>query len=447
MNDPNGLIHADGRWHAFFQYNPEGNDWGNMSWGHASSTDLMRWDEHPVALSHRPGEQIFSGSVISASEGVLTAFYTSAYDHGIQAQSRATSVDGGYTWTPDADNPVLDRGSSDFRDPKVVPLPGGGWMMLAVEAVERRVVFYVSDDLDGWRETGSFGPLGPGDVVWECPDLVRLPVHGSSAPQWGLLLSTNPVGEHADPGGSAMHYVVGDVRDGVFRSDAADLSRLDHGRDCYAGVTFADAPGGVAVMVAWMGNWRYAHHVPTAPWRGAMSLPRTLTVRRVDGERRLVQRPTTLPPMRAVPVTGGSPFLIEPHGVLTLGRQPHSAGPTRVLLRGEGDATVEIVHDPRARVMSVTRSGSAAAALHPDFAGTSAAPLPVEDDGEVTIVIDGPLLEVFAAGGAVVLSHLVTLGAGPVAVSIEADAARPPAARFDAFEDIAPRDDEVAEAV
>ncbi|MDQ1082972.1 MULTISPECIES: glycoside hydrolase family 32 protein [Microbacterium] len=431
MNDPNGLVFTGDRWHAFFQYNPEGNDWGNMSWGHASSADLLHWDEHPVALPHRPREQIFSGSVVASPGDTLTAYYTSAYDRGIQAQSRATSVDGGFTWTPDAANPVLDRSSSDFRDPKVVRIPGGGWLMLTVEAVERRVVFYASDDLLAWREAGSFGPLGPEGVVWECPDLVHLPVEGTAERAWVLLLSTNPVGDDADPAGSAMHYVVGELAGGVFRSDATDLRPLDHGRDLYAGVTFDSAPGGAAVMLGWMSNWRYAHVVPTAPWRGAMSLARTLGLRRIDGALHLVQRPV-LPPT----ATGDAALLtVEPHAVIEVAWDPAATGAVRVRLTGEGDATVDVVHDPGARTLSVARTGSAAEALHPDFPGERAAPL-VGAAGALTLVIDGPLLEVFADDGATVLSHLVTLGGGPLTVSVTAETAVVPAVRVSAVGDI-----------
>lgn len=425
MNDPNGLVFAGDRWHAFFQFNPQGNDWGNMSWGHASSPDLLHWDEHPVALRHRPGEQIYSGSVVAGDDGTLTAFYTSAYDHGVQAQSRATSVDGGFTWTMDAANPMLDRGSADFRDPKVVRVPGGGWLMLTVEAVERRVVFYASDDLRTWRETGSFGPLGPEGVVWECPDLVRLPVEGTTERVWVLLLSTNPVGDDADPAGSAMHYVVGDLVDDVFHSPAADLRPLDHGRDCYAGVTFDSAPGGSAVMLAWMGNWRYAHVVPTSPWRGAMSLPRTLGLRRADDALHLVQRPV-LPPLDDVELDSPA---IAPHAVLEVRWDTAATGTMRLRLEGEGDAVVDVIHDPAARTLSVSRSGREADALHPDFAGVRTAPLVDPAAGALTLVIDGPLMEVFADDGLTALSHLVTLGAGPVTVSATASTSVVPTVR------------------
>jgi levanase/fructan beta-fructosidase/levanbiose-producing levanase len=297
--------------------------------------------------------------------------------------------------------------------------------MLTVEAVERRVVFYASDDLATWRETGSYGPLGPEGVVWECPDLVRLPVEGTTERVWVLLLSTNPVGDDADPGGSAMHYVVGDLVDGVFRSDATSLRPLDHGRDCYAGVTFDSAPGGAAVMLAWMGNWRYAHVVPTSPWRGAMSLPRTLGLRRIDGTLHLVQRPV-LPPAEAV--EGES--ALEPHAVIDVRWEPSASGTVRLRLEGEGDAAVEIVHDPAERTLAVSRSGPAAEALHADFAGIRSAPLAGPVSGAMTIVLDGPLLEIFADDGATVLSHLVTLGAGAVTVSASADGAIAPTVRI-----------------
>ena len=147
MNDPNGLIHNAGTWHMFYQSNPSGNVWGNLSWGHATSPDLLHWTEHQVALWHTDTEQIFSGSCVfdadnssglgSADWPPLVAIYTAAYLpgsewQGRQAQALACSLDGGSHWTTYPGNPVLDRESSDFRDPKVFR-HGDGWVMVAVE--------------------------------------------------------------------------------------------------------------------------------------------------------------------------------------------------------------------------------------------------------------------------------------------------------------------------
>lgn len=423
MNDPNGLVHLNGVWHAFFQYNPGGVDWGNMSWGHSSSTDLARWREHPVALRHGAHEQIYSGSVVVDDDGTLTATYTSAYAHGIQAQSVAVSRDGGASWQPDPANPILDRGSSDFRDPKVIRVADDGgsgrWVMVAVEAVERRVLFYASDDLRTWRETGSFGPLGDDGVVWECPDLIRLHVDDDPAQErWVLLLSTNPVGADADPAGSAMHYVVGSFEAGVFFASDERLHRLDHGRDFYAGVTFDSTPDDEAIMLAWMSNWRYAHVVPATTWRGAMSLPRRLSLRAIAGGERLFQHPVSpflneLEACDALDPRDG--VELSSHVIAELRWEPSVTGDLRLRVTGQTGESVEILHDRVADTISVVRDGNAARALHPDFAGATTAPI-ISSGTQLRLLLslDGPLLEVFLNDGESTLSNLVTLGAGPV---------------------------------
>lgn len=428
MNDPNGLVFADGRWHAYFQYNPEGNDWGNMSWGHASSADLRTWDEHPVAISYAGDEGIFSGSIVDAGDGRLVAFYTSARP-GHQAQSRAVSTDGGYTWERDPANPIIDRGSSDFRDPKVIRFTGAdgvqSWVLVAVEALERRVVFYVSDDLESWTESGSFGPLGAEDVVWECPDLVQLPVEGADgARRWVLLLSTNTIGEVPDPRGSEMHYAVGSFDGATFIADEPILERLDFGRDMYAAVTFDSAPGGEVVALGWMSNWRYAHVFPTSPWRGAMSLPRTLTVREVDERLRLVQQlpgfvterlasaaPTPVPESVEVALSGHSIVEVSCGG---------ADEPVRIELSGAdaaaGWARIEL--DPSAATLSVARGGVAAERVHAEFPVRVSAPLVGGLPDRLTISLDGPLLEVLTGDGLTSVSSLVLLGDGGVQASI-----------------------------
>ncbi|ANJ26119.1 glycoside hydrolase family 32 protein [Agromyces aureus] len=445
MNDPNGLVYDRGLWHLYFQFNPEGADWGNMSWGHATSTDLRHWTEHEVALRYRDGEQIFSGSVVAVPVGfaagcasagdetLLTAFYTSAYDDGHQAQSRATSHDGGYTWEPDAENPVLDRGTSAFRDPKVIRFTDDDgttrYVMLTVEADDRQVLFYSSHDLRSWEHVSTFGPLGDTGVVWECPDLVPLAVDGDPDDiRWVLLLSTNPVGDDANPDGSSMHSVIGSF-DGVrFTADAAELTRLDHGRDFYAGVTFDSAPGGEAVMLGWMSNWRYAGAFPSSPWRGAMSLPRRMSLRTVAGAVRLVQQPVGFVgeflsgAATSTPFGADQPgdFTLCGHSLVELAWDPASTGALRLQLRGDADALVELSHEPSSNVLSVTRGGAAMEAVHPDFQSTSTVALPRSGDRQLRLLVslDGPLLEVFVNLGEATVSNLVVLGAGPITATL-----------------------------
>lgn len=243
MNDPNGLLYADGLWHLYFQHNPEGDRWGNMSWGHATSPDLMHWTEQPLAIPRtldaqgRSIEDIFSGSAVNdvtnssglgtAENPPIVAIYTSAYTDahpthaGKQAQSLAYSLDGGQTFTKYAGNPVLDRGSANFRDPKVFRYEGAKgsyWVMVAVEATEHRVVMYRSDDLKSWTHLSDFGPANATTGIWECPDLFPLAVDGDPAnTKWVMVVNLNP---GAVAGGSGGQYFVGDFDGTTFTSES-----------------------------------------------------------------------------------------------------------------------------------------------------------------------------------------------------------------------------------
>ncbi|MDF9277713.1 glycoside hydrolase family 32 protein [Arthrobacter sp. EH-1B-1] len=437
MNDPNGLVYHHGLWHLYFQYNPEGADWGNMSWGHATSTDLQHWTEHPVALPYRDGEQIFSGSVVNSGtndENHLTAIYTSAYDNGRQAQSAATSNDGGFSWEVDADNPILDRGTDCFRDPKVIRFVdqhgGEQWILLAVEAEPRQVLFYSSNDLRSWKYLSTFGPLGDEHVVWECPDLFPLALDDNPDDvRWVLTLSTNPIGDEANPEGSSMSYIVGSFNGVTFTSEAQGLTRLDHGRDFYAGVTFSNAPGSSPIMLGWMSNWRYAHAIPSSPWRGAMSLPRVLSLRSVEGAPRLIQEPQAFireQLTKATPATLSTcaqPRVINSssHALLELTWTPSHTGSLRLQLKGDADAQVEIKHAPESNILTITRSGTAAEAIHPDFPSTSALALSAAPSVRLLLSIDGPLLEIFANDGESTASNLVILGTRTVGATLDTD--------------------------
>ncbi|MDR6143713.1 fructan beta-fructosidase [Microbacterium foliorum] len=325
MNDPNGLVFHDGLYHLYFQYNPQGSEHAHLSWGHATSTDLARWTEHEPAILWDDTEQIYSGSVVvdhgntsgfgTAEEPPLVALYTAAAD-GHQAQALAYSTDGGYVWTKYRGNPVLDRGTSDFRDPKVFRYDDGGdgyWVMVAVEAEDRQVLFHRSDDLKTWTYLSSYGPAGPVGGVWECPDMFRLAVDGDEDDaRWVLLISLNPGGI---AGGSGTHYVMGEFDGTIFRPTAplptpapellVDRSQsrdeleafgwIDFGPDCYAGVTFDGLAAHERTLIAWMDNWRYAGSIPhddSSEYRSAMTLPRRLSLTRDrSGAVRLRQAP------------------------------------------------------------------------------------------------------------------------------------------------------------
>ena len=238
MNDPNGLVWHDGEYHLFFQHNPSGCDWGDISWGHAVSRDLLDWQELPVALAATDREHVFSGSVVvdhadttgfgAGGRTPLVALYTSHdVETGHQAQSVAYSLDRGRTWSRHAGNPVLDLGSTDFRDPKVFWYDEGGyWVMAVAMAVDRVVRLYRSEDLTRWRHLSDFGPRGAVSDVWECPDLFPLPVDGDPTDvRWVLVVS---VQGGAPAGGSGMQYFVGDFDGTTFTAhlpgDADDVA-------------------------------------------------------------------------------------------------------------------------------------------------------------------------------------------------------------------------------
>ncbi|GAB3442957.1 glycoside hydrolase family 32 protein [Phycicoccus ginsengisoli] len=418
INDPNGLVHHAGTWHLFFQHNPEGPDWGNMSWGHATSTDLVHWTEHPVALSHDldTGEQVYSGSVVvdhANTSGLgregdafppFVAIWTSARD-GHQAQSLACSRDGGSTWVRCEPSPVLDRGSADFRDPKVSwcePDDGGDgfWLLVAVEAVQRLVVFYRSSDLWDWELLSELGPLPAPSGIWECPDLVPLPVEGEPGEVVHVLVLS---GNDGTAPGCGTWYAAGRF-DGVrFTPEPAGFRRLDHGPDDYAAVTWNGAPDGRRVLIGWMANWAYARDLPTGSWRGAMTLPRELSVRRRDGGVVLVQRP--------VEEARSAPGLRW--RAVELDVRAEASGVVQLQGGGAGDGA-RLVYDRDTGLLSLLRGPRAGGAepFHPAYPCRSSCPVPVGDGVvRVEVAVDACSVEVFAERGEVVFTALVFPGA------------------------------------
>ncbi|MBU8868801.1 glycoside hydrolase family 32 protein [Paenarthrobacter aromaticivorans] len=447
LNDPNGLVYHDGTYHAFYQYNPRGNSWGNMSWGHSTSKDLVHWEQQPVAMEASPQEEIFSGSIVmdknnasglgTAQNPPMVALYTSAYGkngalpQGSQAQSVAFSVDNGSTWQKYKGNPVLNLAptNNNFRDPKITWYePGRYWVMTTVVADAQVVKMFKSTDLLHWDFLSDFSGVGAQGGLWEVPELVQMDVEDSTAKKWVMLLSINPGGI---AGGSGMQYFVGEFDGTRFTAENAapadapltESQWLDHGADYYAANSISGAPGGKPVLLGWMGNWDYAQHVPTTPWRGSMAIPRELTL--VRGQKRLELRSAIAGVAREALERSsevksknltvgpeaqdlGADFasrtqLIELEMDLTSARE---AG---ILLRrsADGSASLRISYNKEKRTVRVDRSKAGTSNFSEKFSPYHEVALPSSgSDGKVRlrILLDSSSVEVFAQDGAAVIS-------------------------------------------
>lgn len=295
MNDPNGLVYYDGSYHLFYQYNPSDKVWGNMNWGHATSKDLIHWQHHDIAIHSEPEGlgYIFSGCVVvdwNNSSGLqqgklppLIALFTHNSRYDKQVQSIAYSNDSGSNWQSYMHNPVIeDSNYTDFRDPKVFYYePEGVWIMCL--AAGDRILFYRSYTLLDWQYESEFVNPNPAlKGVWECPDLILLNKSKIGVTDcdshWVLIVSIDSYAPHT--GGSATQYFVGNFDGKKFVSEQTETLWLDFGADNYAGVTWSDIPkqDGRTIMIGWMSNWAYALKQPTAPWKGAMTLPRELNL-------------------------------------------------------------------------------------------------------------------------------------------------------------------------
>ncbi len=298
MNDPNGLVFYAGTYHLFYQYYPDSTVWGPMHWGHATSNNMIVWEDQPVALYPDELGYIFSGSAVvdkknstgfgSPGNPPLIAIFTyhdpvAAKQNPAMSQSQgiAYSLDSGITWEKYSNNPVLKSpGINDFRDPKVRWYEEGQkWIMTL--AVKDHIRFYSSVDLKDWSLESEFGKeLGAHGGVWECPDLFPLTNEESGQTYWILIVSINPGGPN---GGSATQYFIGQFDGTTFTPKDEKIRWIDYGPDNYAGVTWSNT-GDRTLFIGWMSNWNYAQVVPTTKWRSAMTIPRELSLNVVNDD-------------------------------------------------------------------------------------------------------------------------------------------------------------------
>ena len=288
MNDPNGVIQWNGTYHLFYQHNPYGPLWGNMSWGHATSQDLIHWQDLPLALEPVPGSAdeagCFSGCMVN-NNGVPTIFYTSTRGEHceIQTQSIAIGDDDLRHWRKHPDNPVIDtvppqmRQTDDFRDPYVWREDDAWYMMLGsgVKDVGGAILLYRSDNLIDWE---YLNPLFDGvdqkyGMIFECPNFFKL------GDKWVLIISAH-TGSMTD----TVFYFVGDYENYRFTPQHSDV--LDYG-NMYAPLTFQDDHRR-RILFGWIREARSAVDQRLAGWSGVQAIPRVLTL---GDDNRLIMKP------------------------------------------------------------------------------------------------------------------------------------------------------------
>ena len=442
MNDPNGMFYKDGLYHLYFQYNPYGSVWGNMHWGHSTSTDLMHWKFEGCAIVPDAWGAIFSGSCVVDHENTagfgkeaVVAFYTSAKSTpwgDIQMQSMAYSLDNGKTFTKYEGNPILTSSEKDFRDPKVFwYAPGKHWVMIL--AVGQHMEIYSSVNLKEWKKESEFGAMqGAHGGVWECPDLVEIPVEGTREKKWVLICNLNPGGPF---GGSAAQYFVGSFDGKKFVNESPTQTKwMDWGKDNYATVTWNNAPDGRCIALGWMSNWQYANNVPTRQYRSANTLARDLTLYREGQELYLKSTPSVeVKKARGKKVSIPSFRVSEKHEIVNLFEEKQGAYEVEILIQNAGASKiafcllndkgekVSMYYDLNRKQFVMDRSESGTVDFSKDFPAVTVAPANVDKELTLRLFVDRSSIEAFGEDGKFVMTNLVFPSQPYVKMCFEAD--------------------------
>lgn len=428
MNDPNGMFYKDGVWHLYFQHNPYGSTWGNLSWGHSTSTDLVHWQYEGDPVMPDAWGLIFSGSSVVDTDntagfgpGAIVAFYTSAKSTpwgDVQMQSMAYSTDGGKSFTRYEGNPILTSTERDFRDPKVFwYAPGKHWVMLL--AVGQQMQIFSSKNLKEWKHESDFGlKHGAHGGVWECPDLVELPIEGTKEKRWVLICNLNPGGPF---GGSATQYFVGTFDGKKFTNQFPTKTKwMDYGKDHYATVTFSNAPDGRCIALGWMSNWQYAAQVPTKQYRSANTIARDLSLYRKDGDLLLKSAPSkeieaarkdmkSLKKFNVSDAYSIDNLLDDNNGAYEIEMEIRNNGAEKIvftLLNGKGES-VKMYYDTALRQFVMDRSVSGETAFSRDFPAMTVAPVSETGDFTLRLFVDRSSIEAFGDGGKFVMTNIV----------------------------------------
>jgi len=445
MNDPNGLVYFDGEYHLFNQYNPYGNKWGHMSWGHAVSADLVHWKHLPLAIPEKDSVMIFSGSAVIDKTNTsgfakrpgqvpMVAIYTahiiadaSKPDNYRQEQHIAYSLDKGRTWTKYSRNPVLDIHKKDFRDPKVFWYEKDKkWIMAVVLPHEHKVQFYSSPNLKQWAYSSDFGPAGDVQNIWECPDLLQVPIENAGGKKKWVLINSQQ---------TTMQYFVGDFDGKTFQNEnpSEKIYRPDFGPDYYAAVTYNLPTDQLPVLLGWANNWTYANDIPTFPWKSAMALPRNLSLGKVGSEWVLIQRPIpalnslranpfaldniTVSTKRELPVKGDQlemQVVFEP--------QKNSIAGVRLAV-GKANAFI-IGYDAQSEKLFIDRAGVGDTSFNSQYPTLSRYETTLATSNhkiKLQVFFDNSIIEVFANNGTTVMTAQIFPGQGDNGIELFSD--------------------------
>ena len=466
MNDPNGMVFYQGEYHLFYQYNPEGQVWGHMSWGHAVSLDMVHWQHLPLAIPEDPDYMIYSGATVvdwKNSSGLcrnldprdhscLIAIYAADYHQKREKTHIAYSNDRGRTWTNYAGNPVIDVDAEDFRDPYVFwYAPQKKWVLVAVLADHRKAVVFSSTDLKKWTKMSEFGSAGDDSGQWECPLLLELPIEGTNDTRWVLVINRNP---GAPAGGTGVRYLVGsfDGTQFVEKESAGQKLWADYGKDFYATNTFNDMPDKRRVWMGWTSNWLYAKDEPTVLWRGAQSIPKTLSLRWIEnppmpkegisGALLLISSPTMLDrqllmvqePVRELQSLREKPFVTRNSSFAAANQklaavkddtyeieaelEPDGASEVGFRLRKGDHAETVVGIVPATNTLFVDRTKSGEVSFSKDFPGRFTTTLSDTKRVKLHIFVDRSSVEVFANNGEKVMTNRVYPPPGSTGIEV-----------------------------
>ncbi len=269
--------------------------------------------------------------------------------------------------------------------------------------------FYTSENLIKWKFESEFGKItGAHDGVWECPDIFKWKVAGSKEEKWVLLISINPGAPH---GGSGTQYFVGDFDGKSFRITQKEIKWIDNGTDNYAGVTYNNTPDNKRIFIGWMSNWLYARNTPTKNWRSAMTLPRELSLVKINNNYVLKNSPIEPFKKQLVLEFSEDLLIIKPMQKIKFTYDNFNQSEIKfkaasknlkLVFSNEVNDSLVLNYDAAQKTFSIDRRHSGIVNFEENFGKeihTTATPWIISENVDFQIILDWSSVEIFLNGG------------------------------------------------